>query len=119
MFSNNYEYGIFIKGTSKHFVIQNCEIIGCKYGIVVSSDTANIINNRCSNNEEYGILIDFTQNCRIEDNFCKENKIGLRLHYAGNSKIIRNYFENNIYSGMDTWGGCSSLTINDNVFYKD
>ncbi len=94
-------------------------------GISVSGSNNIIIDNNCSNNENYGIYIDNSVNCIIvnntcnnnlnsgidgssneniiEENMCNDNTHGVVLH-GSNNLIMKNKCNNNSYLGIETNG---------------
>ncbi|GAI55750.1 unnamed protein product, partial [marine sediment metagenome] len=92
--------GIYIRGTTKYFVISNCYIDAGDYGIYIwniANGTATVINNTCNNNK-YGIWFDSSGNSTIANNTCSNNDgYGIYLYFSGSSTITNNTCSNNKY----------------------
>ncbi len=125
------DYGIFIEGTSKHFIIQNGYVDAYKNGIriqnvasntttiqnctsyknswdyygkgiyIYNSDYSKVVNNTCWGNEN-GITISGSDNCLIEGNNCTNNFIYGFSISGYFCKIQNNILENNTYAGIST-----------------
>ncbi len=92
--------GIYIRGTTKYFVIRNCYVDAGINGIYVddaSSGTAAVVNNTCDNND-YGIKLESSGNSTVTNNNCSNNgRCGIRLESFGNSTVVNNNCNNNLY----------------------
>ncbi|MFX0052794.1 MAG: NosD domain-containing protein [Candidatus Hermodarchaeota archaeon] len=91
--------GIYIRGTTKHFRVENCRVSDCERGIVVdnvTSGTVSITNNICFNNTLFGIHILYSEFSNITVNLCTDNGgienrgCGLYLYYSGSSTLTNN-----------------------------
>lgn len=87
--------GIRIYNTSKHFVIQNCRIIGYLGGIFlykITNGTGKIINNNISNTFDWfsGIDIYYSNHITIENNTIMYTDVGISLYKSHNSEISNN-----------------------------
>jgi len=89
-------HGIWIRNTTKHFIIQNC-YLDTKYGVVidrVANNTATIVNNLClPHNSGYnyeGILIISTNFVTIQDNYCEGKSYGIALSNSTGTQISNN-----------------------------
>ncbi len=63
--------GIYIRGTTKYFIIRNCYVDAREYGIYiddVADGTATVINNTCNNNNYYGISLSSTVRATVANN---------------------------------------------------
>lgn len=70
------ENGIYIRRTTKHFIIRNCVIDAVSNGIhidKVAAGSATITNNTCINNNQTGIFIERSDGIKISKNICKSN----------------------------------------------
>jgi len=119
--------GIYITGTTDHFIIQNCEIQADAYGIFIesvasgtatvfnnlcvnsmhgilswSNDQIVIANNTCNNNNGYGIQVEFSSKPVIANNSCSHNTFGTLIIGCSSSEIANNTF---IYDGFEFFSG--------------
>ena len=97
--------GIFISGTTKHFIIQNCTITTEYIGIRVddvADGTALIRNNTCTskNNNGGGIAVAGT-NVMIVNNTCNEFIQGIHSNVASDIHIINNTILNSAWQGIN------------------
>ncbi|MHA1304019.1 MAG: NosD domain-containing protein [Candidatus Heimdallarchaeaceae archaeon] len=92
---------MYIKNTTKHFVIRNCKIRFCDIGIFIfnaSDNTVIIANNSISyiadqnalGSVGQAILISETSYCTISNNTIFESDIAIFLSYCHHSKILNN-----------------------------
>ncbi len=90
--------GIYVTGTTKYLVIQNCYVNAKGDGIriyYIADGTLVISNNICSNNGRYGILVIGTPNATIVNNTCINNdNNGIVLSGSISSLIINNTCKN-------------------------
>ena len=127
------DYGIYIKGTSKHFIIKNGYVDAYKSGIrienvasntttiqncfsfrntpiyagsgieISNSDYCQIQNNTCYGND-YGIRVSGSDYTLLEENNCSYNfQSGIRVGYSSNIRILENIVTNNMHEGMDLY----------------
>jgi parallel beta-helix repeat protein len=91
--------GIYIRGTTSHFRVENCRVSDCERGIVVdnvTSGTGSITNNFCFNNTLFGIHIRYSEFSNITANLCTNNGgianggSGVYLYYSGYSTLTNN-----------------------------
>ncbi|MCG3226623.1 MAG: right-handed parallel beta-helix repeat-containing protein [Candidatus Heimdallarchaeota archaeon] len=141
--SGDYQYGINIKNTTKHFIIRNCTIqvdngisvedtanntatifnntISCTYsGIrVLNSNECNISSNLCVDTGLYGIYVDECYSAFVDSNTCtdaSENNIVIRSSPL--SYVTNNLCANAISYGMFAQFSTNSTLIN-NTFIHD
>ena len=92
--SNNGEWGIIIKLTTKYFKIKNCTFDTVINGIFIKSiapGTAIFENNKFHNIETgKGIYIDNSSSCVIRNNQFNNVKIGIQNWYFSNECLIQN-----------------------------
>ncbi len=108
--------GISITDTTKHFVISNCYVDATYYGIYivdVAYGTASVINNTCSNNNDYGILLWSSDSSTVANNTCSNNGIdGIYLLSSDSSTVSNNTCSNNNDYGIELSGSGSSTVSN-------
>ncbi len=107
--------GIYISGTTKYFIINNCYVDASEYGICiynVTDGTATVINNTCSNNYR-GIYLWDSDSSTIGNNTCSNNnKWGILLKSSGSSTVVNNTCSNNGYDGIWLYSSSSSTVAN-------
>ncbi len=132
--------GIYITGTTSHFIIQNCTLTAEGYGIFVesvASGTVEIINNTCYgsingisvwyasstvianntciDNESYNIYLDYSENSIVANNTSGGSKYGMLILYCRGSIIENNTYTN---EGLDLFDSAlidlQSYSINNN-----
>ena len=109
--------GIYINGTTKHFVIRNCYVDAHYSGIYISKvaeGTASIINNTVKNNEEYGIFLVNSANSTLNNNTCSNNKYGIYLHFSSDATLTNNTCSINKWNGIFL-DSSSSATLMENT----
>jgi parallel beta-helix repeat protein len=74
-------YGILIENSNVYFRIERCTIYNTGF--------------------DGGICLRQTQNGQLIDNYCSNNRIGIKLHLSDNNVISGNQLYNNIASGLD------------------
>ena len=101
-------YGIYIMGTTAHFVIRDCYLNSQQYGILLSHvhNADLIFNCVLDDNNVDGIHLDNVYNCHIENNICQNNNIGIYLtesyySYLRNNTCINNHSGIEIHSSGD------------------
>ncbi|MFX1284676.1 MAG: right-handed parallel beta-helix repeat-containing protein [Promethearchaeota archaeon] len=133
-------HGISIRGTTKHFCVQNCWIDSAtNHGIIVEDVTAGtptildnicnnngvagiylyssrssiVANNTCNNNIGDGIILGDSPFSTLTNNTCKDNLDGITLYASGSSTVANNTCNNNDESGITLISsGFSTLTNN-------
>ncbi|MHA2347890.1 MAG: right-handed parallel beta-helix repeat-containing protein, partial [Candidatus Hodarchaeales archaeon] len=119
--SSSTSYGIYITGTTKYFIIENCWIKNSKYhGICVdsvSSGTATIINNTCNNNGGSGIYLWFTHSSTLTDNICNNNgDYGFSLSLSEFLTLTNNTGNGNFFHGIYLRSSGFSTVINNTSY---
>ncbi|MFX1511432.1 MAG: right-handed parallel beta-helix repeat-containing protein, partial [Promethearchaeota archaeon] len=109
---------ISIHDTTAYFIIQNCLLNSSAYhsanGIYigyVSSGTANITNNICTNTD-VAITISNSPDADVTSNYCQDNTYALVVEYSNTVNISHNHFTDH------TWGVEISDT-NSLIFYNN
>ncbi|MCG3256125.1 MAG: right-handed parallel beta-helix repeat-containing protein, partial [Candidatus Heimdallarchaeota archaeon] len=99
--------GIYITGTTKHFVIRNCYVHAYWDGIVIeyaAEGTVSISNTTCSNNRGDGIRVFYSNNATLTNNICNNNYYwrskGISLSHSSGSTVINNTCNINYYYGI-------------------
>ncbi|MBY9000609.1 MAG: right-handed parallel beta-helix repeat-containing protein [Candidatus Heimdallarchaeota archaeon] len=107
--------GIYIYGTTKHFIVRSCYVDAINYGILlwnVTDGTATIENNMCTNND-YGIYLDSSDGSTVTLNSCFQNKYyGIYLVNSVSSTVSDN-FCNNDFGIYLVNSGSSNISNND------
>ncbi len=111
------DYGIYISGTTKYFIIRNCYVDALYGGIYIhfgiADGTATVINNTCENNF-HGIFLMDIDNSTVANNTCSNNNVhGILLLDSVGSTVANNTCNNNGKYGIDTAG--SDTTIINNI----
>ncbi|GAG99078.1 unnamed protein product, partial [marine sediment metagenome] len=91
--------GIYIRGTTKYFIIRNCYVDAREYGISirnVAGGTATVINNTCDNNE-YGILLWHSVSSTVANNTF--TNCGLKIVEDTIDAYLSHTVENNWVNG--------------------
>jgi len=112
-------HGIWIRNTTAYFVIRNCVIengrkeepggtYGVLLGIVVNG---RIENNTCKNNR-MGISIRSSSNNILTNNKCSYNVEGIYLENSDNNPIENNQLENNSGEGIGPHQSHNNILIN-------
>ena len=87
-------YGIYITGTTKHFIIRDCYIKGGPTGIEIHNvavNTSIIINNTCLDMGSFGISISNTNNATLSFNKCeKSNDSAIMIIHSDFTLLINN-----------------------------
>ncbi len=115
--------GIYVKNTTKHFVIQGCEITSSFYGILVEEvtcDTCQIIDNYCYSNKHDGAAVKMSSGVIVSGNTFEKTvyATGFTLEDSSNILIKNNIFQNNPKSGMAIYS-CSDINITRNTFREN
>ncbi|MHA1224068.1 MAG: NosD domain-containing protein, partial [Candidatus Heimdallarchaeaceae archaeon] len=108
--------GIYITGTTKYFIIQNCFIHAYSRGIHinnVAAYTATIFNNTCILHENIGIYIQSARYSNITENECISNYIGISVD-SSEKTIIQYNFVQDGYFGIKV-GTSQNSVINNNT----
>ncbi len=92
--------GIFVAGTSQHFIIRNCEVYtNTHYAIYIGGTVADNIciieNNYFHSNKTIGIAVLGADFVTITNNICNDSNIGLYLD-ANNCTVADNTFNGHI-----------------------
>jgi parallel beta-helix repeat protein len=140
-------YGIWIKNTTKYFVVRNCLVengysSSFYYGIYLdnvingkienntcrnnsdgirleSSSYNNLINNTCENNGNNGILLDFSSYNNLTNNNCGSNGYGIWLFSSSNNNLTGNTCGNNFYIGIWLYVSSDNNTIFHNHLFNN
>ncbi|MHA1198765.1 MAG: right-handed parallel beta-helix repeat-containing protein [Candidatus Heimdallarchaeaceae archaeon] len=106
--------GINIQDTTVYFIIRDCHIENRGQGIRINNVTANtaiIDNNTCINNGNNGILVLYSEQVNITNNYCNGSSNGISLN-AESSYIANNTCLNNQLYGISVGGSYSSIIYN-------
>ncbi len=97
--------GIYVQGTTAHFIIRNCTIRASYICIKIRSvltGTARIENNTCISIEGNGGGILLTANgCVVVNNTCKNFMQGIHLNEANGNYLSANRIENSHFQGIN------------------
>jgi parallel beta-helix repeat protein len=144
--STENSHGIRISGTTKHFIISNCKFTGqiggysgyhgiylenvpagtarienvttnnCDFGIYVdNSDNVMIINHIGKDNLNYGIFVDQSVNTSIFNCTYIKNSIGVYIYSASHCTVMNSSFVNN-YNGLQMGYHSDDSIIINNTF---
>ena len=143
--SGMYPYGIFIYNTTKHFIIQDCNIESVDYGIYLLNVTSStgqiksniitnttsytmglanangtvIFNNNMSKNWNNAIGVDWSNNVTVQQNYVAlNNGTGLQFNRSRDILIFNNTFDNNLQSGVDFYNTSMSTIYNNTFSYN-
>ena len=107
---------ILIENSDVHFKIKNCTVYNsANAGVRLSHvNSSQLINNNCSNNGQYGILLGYCTNNTISGNNINDNFSGLRLEHCAVNIISGNTVENNDLTGI-SFNNCNNNTIKGNI----
>ena len=97
--------GIYVTGTTAHFVIRNCYLLAEYIGINVhdvAADTAQIFNNTCIGTTDMGggIGVSSTWGCSIINNTCSNHASSIHTNEARNIIISGNLVSDCLYHGI-------------------
>ena len=120
------ETGIFIKYTSKYFIVRNCHIAAQSIGIhldSITSGTAIVANNTIVDYEHAGILIERTNQITIANNLCYENRnevksSGIHLYYSDFATIKDNFCSDN-HVGLSIETSHGGFIYNNTIYRND
>ncbi len=111
--------GISVKGTTKHFIIQNCTISSSGTGISLINllnGTATIHNNSLINNDDYGIYLDNASSSLISQNYCNNSFYGgIHVQYSNSCEILSNFCEEMYWEGITALFTDGNTIIGDNI----
>ncbi len=114
--------GIFIKDTTKHFVISYCYIKATGFGInlvSIASGTATILNTTLNEIGLIGVYLEYSSSVSIINcTMTKNGWDGIELFYSPGAVIINNTLSDNGDYGIELWHSNNS-TLTNNVFYND
>ncbi len=91
--------GIYITGTTKHFIVRNCYVEATYFGIDINDvayGTATVINNTCNNNNDKGIVLSSSGSSTVANNTCNNNWDGIKLTSSDSSTVANNTCSNNV-----------------------
>lgn len=112
---------IFIQGTTKYFVIQNCILVANKSAIYLgynANGTAIIKDNICSNSD-FGIEISTFDNVVLINNTCNNNALhGISISLSDKAKVINNSCNNNNFVGVQIHRSLNAELINNTCEYN-
>ncbi|MFW9851981.1 MAG: nitrous oxide reductase family maturation protein NosD [Candidatus Thorarchaeota archaeon] len=114
----NDDFGIYINGTTKHFIIRNCFTAASKRGISVlytTEETAKVINNTCVNSYYHGIMIYFSSKATVVNNTCYNNDYGIYVAESNSTVVYNNTCNNNEIHGIRSRDSFN-ITITKNTF---
>ena len=113
--------GIYVKDTTKHFIIRDCYIETGGYGIhfdTVTAGTAIIYDSVLKENAWEGICLDYAPSVSILNVTMIDNAFnGLDLYYSPGLNFVNNTLIDNRGYGVDLWHSANSTLIN-NTFYN-
>jgi parallel beta-helix repeat protein len=106
---------IYIRDTSAHFVIRNCNLTGASVSPGAGVSLYNVwygeISNNTISNNRYGIFVDNSVNINIINNTCFNNYYGIHLYDWSSYNDMFNNTCNSNYAGIYIDSYCTSTTI--------
>ncbi len=114
------DFGIYIGGTTKYFIVRNCCIDVIYIGIYiddVADGTPTVINNTCINNL-YGIALEDSVSSTVTNNTCSNSDFGIYLGASVNSTVTNNTCSNN-NNGIYLLNSDNSTVTNNNCNSND
>ncbi len=110
--------GIYINGTTKHFLIRNCYVDTESESIYISNvaeGTASIINNFVINNDGDSIYLYSSSGAILTNNTCRTNKTGVGIYLdASSGAILTDNFCYNSTNGIVLFTS-NGVTITNNT----
>lgn len=121
---NGQDMGFCIKiyNSNEFFILKNCKfynINGDRNICIELSHVKNgtIINSEISNNEDFGMRIEYCENISISDNkFLNNPKFHLVIEYCNNFLILNNHFEENEFCTLIRISSSEDIVIRENEF---
>ncbi len=93
---------------------------GLPYGFEIWADWVNITGFTVNHTFEVGIIIAFSEQCKIENNNCSNNgEDGIRLWESFNNTISNNTFYSNGWNGINCMESSSNNTISNNTIFSN
>jgi parallel beta-helix repeat protein len=110
-------HGIWIRNTTKYFVIRNCLVENGEnsyYGIYLDNViNGKIENNACSNNFDGIHLHYYSSNNTLSNNACQNNsRYGIDLDHSSSNTLSNNTCENNYYDGINLFSSNNNTLFN-------
>ena len=110
------DHAIYIKFTTKYFIIRNCTLSAINYGVYLGNityGTSKIILNNCNNHLYSGIFLTDSSGSTIINNICNNNSDGITLEESSNVYLINNNCDKNNGFGIYLdYSNNASLTNN-------
>ncbi len=78
-----------------NITVQNLELTGEDYGIMLGSTINSTLANNIINNNSRGIYLTKSNNNTIRENYIINNNVGIWFYDSSNNNIVRNYIANN------------------------
>lgn len=115
--------GIYVMNTTKHFIIQGCEITSSFYGILVEDvtpGTGQIMDNYCYANKHDGIGVKESSGLIISGNIIENTvyAVGFTIENCSDLLVTNNTIRNNPQSGLAIYAS-SNLNITKNIFREN
>ena len=114
------DYGIYLQESS-YCTVQNCTISGNGQGIYLGSSIGNVItDNIIDTSEDTGIALYSSDGNFLTGNAVRDNQYGIRLEYSYDCRIEHNLVARNQYDGISVGGDGHLIygnTISQNGYY--
>jgi parallel beta-helix repeat protein len=108
---------IFINSTQVSFIIRNCNLTGAWTGIFLNNVTNGELMNNLLDDNYCSILVEYSSNCTITENYCNSDQVGISFEDAYYNIVANNTCNRN-YWGIEThdsnFNTFSDNTCNDN-----
>jgi len=109
--SSGYYAGINVISNHSRLIDNNCS--GNGYGIhLQDSSNCTIENNTCSNNSYPGIMFQYSNNCTLTNNICLSNNNGICFFYSQNNIIDNNTCSYNAFGINLEFSNKNAITNN-------
>ncbi len=91
------DFGIYIQNTTKHFVIQNCQVAANYVGIYLDNvgDGTGLITGNLCNDTDSGIVVDSSSGITVSNNKCINNDDGINILLSSNNIVNGNNLTHN------------------------
>jgi len=111
---------IFIKGTTCHFIIQNCFISSSYIAINLKDiiDCSVIIQNNTCIDNSWGIALSDSNSIIVQNNTCRNNGCGMEITSSSNIMLSENCLTNNSMSGLYSVISNSNTITNNEITYN-
>lgn len=89
------------------------------YGITVGGAYNKVLGNIIENNGRGGIIVGYSNNSRVSENYIADNKFGINLSFSNNTVIYRNNITSNYEYGIFLATSMNNTISENNLEYND